>query len=105
MSKKSYKRNQNRLYREIHRRILAENKLIQPLKVSVCERKIETLKIRSIVPNYMANEIELIKNDMARKITNKLIADGYVEFFNSGTFAYDSQEIEARVDVVKPMMI
>lgn len=105
MSKKSYKRHQNRLYREIHRRILAENMLLKPMKFSTCERKVETLKVRSIVPNYMINETEFIKADMARRMTNKLIADNYVVFFTNGSFAYDSQEVEARLDVVKPMTL
>ena len=107
MSKKSYKRHQNRLYREIHRRILAENMLIKPMKFSVCERKIETIKIKSIIPNYMAEHIEVIKTDAARQIANKLISDGYVEFLSrepyKDTLIMDITEIEARLDVVRPM--
>lgn len=107
MSNKSYKRHQNRLYREIHRRILAENMILKPMTVSVCERKIETLKIKSIIPNYMLEQIELVKTDMARRISNKLIADGYVEFRSrelyKDTPIMDTTEIEARLDVVRPM--
>ena len=107
MSKKSYKRHQNRLYREIYRRILAENMLLKPMKVSMCERKVETLKIKRIIPNYMAEHIEIVKSDMARQISNKLIAEGYVEFRNrepyKDTLIMDITEIEARLDVVRPM--
>ena len=53
MSKKSYKRNQNRLYREIKRRIIAEQQLLRPVTFAKCERKIETLKVRNMVPEYM----------------------------------------------------
>ena len=53
MSKKSYKRNQNRLYREIKRRIIAENRLLKPVRFIKYEQKIETIKIRSILPDYI----------------------------------------------------
>lgn len=81
--------------------------LLKPMKVSMCERKIETLKIKSIIPNYMAEHIEIVKTDMARQISDKLIADGYVEFRSResyrGTPITDITEIEARLDVVRPM--
>ena len=81
--------------------------LLKPMKVSMCERKIETLKIKSIIPNYMAEHIEIVKTDMARQISNKLIADGYVEFYSrepyKDTPIKDITQIEARLDVVRPM--
>ena len=105
MSKKSYKRNQNRLYREIKRRIIAEQAAKFPVPVIEISRGIETLAIRNIVPNYLFREIEFIKTDMANKIARKLVAEGFVEFFSSEN-KYDPikdvTEIEARVRVVKP---
>ena len=105
MSKKSYKRNQNRLYREIKRRIIAEQALKFPVPVKEIHRDIETLAIKNIVPNYLAREIEFVKTDMANEIARKLVAEGFVEFFsrdnNYGPIA-DTTEIEARIRVVKP---
>lgn len=114
MSKKSYKRIQNRLYREIKRRILAEDRLFKPVRFGKCdERKIETIKIRSIVPEYIEQTkeyIEFVKSDMAKQIVKKLVEDGYVKFNYYGNYhriAGDEEikiisEIEARVYVVKP---
>ena len=107
MSKKSYKRNQNRLYREIKRRIIAEQalKFPVPIKVKEIHRDIETLAIKNIVPNRFAHEIELVKMDMANKIAKKLVAEGFVEFFSSeNKYApiADAIEIKARICVVKP---
>jgi hypothetical protein len=106
MSKKSYKRNQNRLYREIKRRIIAEEALKIPIPVIEIHRDIETLAIRSIVPNYLIREIEFVKTDMANKIARKLVAEGFVEFYsreNKYEPIADATEIEARICVVKPI--
>ena len=106
MSKKSYKRNQNRLYREIKRRIIAEQVLKFPVPIVQIHRDIETLAIRNIVPNRIVNEIEFVKMKMANKLAKKLVAEGFVEFF-SGENKYepieDTTEIEARICVVKPI--
>lgn len=107
MSKKSYKRNQNRLYREIKRRIIAEQALMFP-QVPVIEihRDIETIAIKNIVHSRFLNEIEIVKKEMVNKLARKLVADGFVEFSIS-TNKYepipDVKEIEARICVVKPM--
>ena len=107
MSKKSYKRNQNRLYREIKRRIIAEQAAKFPVPVIEIQRDIETLAIRNIVPNYFVREIEFVKSDMANQIARKLVAEGFVEFFigenKFGPIA-DVTEIEARICVAKPML-
>ena len=111
MSKKSYKRNQNRLYREIKRRIIAENRLLKPVRFIKCERKVETIKIRNILPDYIEQTkeyIEFVKSDMTKQIVKKLVEDGYVKFNYSGDYyriADDEEvmnisEIEARVCVV-----
>lgn len=105
MSKKSYKRNQNRLYREIKRRIIAEQATKFPVPVIEVHRDVETLAIKSIIPNYLVSEIEFVKMDMANKIARKLVAEGFVEFFsreNKYEPIADTAEIEARIMVVKP---
>ena len=106
MSKKSYKRNQNRLYREIKRRIIAEQAIMFPVPVIEIHRDIETLAIRNIVPNYLVREIEFVKTDMAKKLARKLVGEGFVEFFsreNKCEPIADVTEIEARICVVKQM--
>ena len=104
MSKKSYKHIQNRLYREIKRRIIAEQTLEFPVPVTVpaikTNRDIEILAVRNIVPNYLANKIEFVKADIANKIARKLVDEGFVEFLNNEN-EYTS-EIEARIYVVRP---
>lgn len=106
MSKKSYKRNQNRLYREIKRRIIAEQAARMPVPVIKIHRDIETLAIRAIIHNRLVHDVEFVKTDMANKLARKLVAEGFVEFFSSG-YKYepiaDVTEIEARICVVKPM--
>ena len=112
MSKKSYKRNQNRLYREIKRRMIAEQKLLKPISFVKCERKIETLKVKNVVPEYVEQTkeyIEFIKHDMARQMTQKLINDGYMQFKCFGKYqriaddeeVMDIKEIEAILNVIK----
>ena len=112
MSKKSYKRNQNRLYREIKRRIIAEQQLLRPDTFVKCERKIETLKTVSIVPEYMEQTKEVIeytKNDMAIQMVRRLIDNGYVQYkyFDKYQRVGDDEEvmnikeIEATLNVVK----
>lgn len=106
MSKKSYKRNQNRLYREIKRRIIAEQVAKFPVPVIEIHRDIKTLAIKNIVHTRLLNEIEFIKMEMANKLASKLVAEGFVEFFNSENKyepIADVMEIEARICVVKPM--
>ena len=106
MSKKSYKRNQNRLYREIKRRIIAEQALKFPVPTIIkVPRHIEKLALRSIVPHYLVHEIEFVKTDMANKIARKLIDEGFVEFFSSENKyepIIEGAEIEARIYVAKP---
>ena len=105
MSKKSYKRNQNRLYREIKRRIIAEQALKFPVPVIEIHRDIETFAIKNIVHSRFLNEIELVKAEMANKLASKLVAEGFVEF-DSRKHKYAQMpevvEIEARICVVKP---
>lgn len=112
MSKKSYKRNQNRLYREIKRRIIAENGLLKPNRFEIYEGKIDTIKIRNIVPEYIEQTkqyIEFIKLNMTKGIVKKLVEDGYINFTYYGDYriAEDEEvknisEIEATLNVTKP---
>ena len=115
MSKKSYKQMQNRLYREIKRRIIAENKLkwpiLPPNKVITCERKIETIGVRKIIQNRdvpFLGEVGIkgIQREMAHAIGERLFEDGYIEFLNHEPNDYemltDTTEIRARLDVVRP---
>ena len=110
MKKKTYKQMQNRLYREIKRRILAERPLMKPVQFVKCERKIDTIKIESMIPHYIAayEDAEIfIKQDFARKIVNKLIADGYIEFrsaYEPASSIPNCTRIEARLDVLKPII-
>ena len=106
MSKKSYKHIQNRLYREIKRRIIAEQVLKFPIPVAVQTNKdIETIAVQNIVPNHLANEIEFVKVDMANKIARKLVDEGFVEFLsneNEYVPIANTTEIKARIYVVRP---
>ena len=113
MSKKSYKRNQNRLYREIKRRIVAENKILKPVQLIKCDQKVNAIKIKNILPNNIEQTkeyIEFVKSDMTKEIVKKLVENGYIKFNYSGDYhriADDEEvmnisEIEARLYVVKP---
>jgi len=113
MSKKSYKRNQNRLYREIKRRIIAESKILKPIQLIKYDRKIDTIKIKNILPNYIEQTkeyIEFVKSDMTEGIVKKLVEDGYIKFNYSGDYHHiadmeevmNISEIEAMINVVKP---
>lgn len=104
MSKKSYKRNQNRLYREIKRRIIAEQALKLPAPVIEIHRDIETIAIKHIVHTRLLNKIEFVKMEMANRLARKLVAEGFVEFFiseNKYEPIADVAEIEARICVIK----
>lgn len=104
MNKKSYKRNQNRLYKEIKRRIIAEQAMKFPVHIVTIHRDIETLAVRSLVPNYLVDHIEFVKIDMVNKLAEKLIAEGFVKFSNNKNKEpiADTTEIEAKIFVVKP---
>lgn len=115
MKKKTYKKMQNRLYREIKRRIIVENMFFRtPIECVVSERKIDTIKVchafRSpscygIHENFKPYE-EFAKQTMADKIADKLLSDNYITFMQGeepGMPISDYFRIEARLDVVKPV--
>lgn len=107
MSKKSYKRLQNRLYREIKRRIEAEklsNRVCFPSKTV----NVETLTCRQVIPEKMrvALPTEYIKSEMARRLSVQLLAQNLIRF-TERTEMYDSinmqmTEISAYLKVLRP---
>ena len=107
MKKKTYKQMQNRLYREIKRRIIAEKAIMIPIEVRTDGRQIDTIKIRNMIPYRMCakGSDHIVKSIMANKIATKLLADQYIMFYsheNNYEPITDVMEIEARIDVVKP---
>jgi hypothetical protein len=101
MSKKSYKKLKNRLYREIKRRIIAEKKLIAPVRVEMCERKIDTLKASMVTAYEIREKTEYIKRHLALKLADRLISDGYIAFERK-EYMLDTALDEAWICVVKP---
>lgn len=110
MSKKSYKKLQNRLYREIKARIIAEKKLNMPVRFWPARetRHIDTLKVSSrhtelagySTDGFMGYEKERI----ARMFADKLLEDGYIDFHTEmmEEGMYLEVYIDATLDVVKP---
>ncbi len=109
MSKKSYKRNQNRLYREIKRRIIAEQAMKTTVPVHIEHRNFDTLVIRKLIDKRMISPntteySEYIKRDVAHQLANKLMDEGYISYFtreDSDEPIFDNAEIEARIMVVR----
>ena len=111
MKKRTYKQMQNRLYREIKRRIIVErlfsDLLKHSVKVTVEHPKVETLRIRNNVCMeylYKADYTEWLKHDLVQKMAEKLLKDGYIVFYTAkegvGPLA-EYTEIEARLTVVR----
>ena len=112
MSKKSYKKLQNRLYREIKRRIIAEKRPLAFTRTiyKPINPEIDTLKIERIFPPFDISEnnpklVEFIKQDMAREITNKLLADGYFLFESELDPVTDVGRVRCRLRVCKPIAL
>lgn len=112
MKKRTYKRMQNRLYREIKARMIAEKKLsmsARPRWIARETRHIDTLKVsrgrtqRAGISNdeFMNYEKEAI----ARMFAIKLLEDGYIDFHTEmiEEGMYLEVRIDARLDVVKPI--
>ena len=117
MSKKSYKKLQNRLYREIKARMIAEKKLsmsVLPGWTARETRHIDTLKIsrsHTELAGVSSNGyIECEKETIARAFGERLMEDGYINFhteyleehFEDQPVAYSEVRIDATLDVVKP---
>lgn len=107
MSKKSYKQMQNRLYREIKRRIQAEYAALVPLDMSlfrVQDRQIETIMAALRVGDYIFELPEMkkeIKFELAGIIAKKLVNEGYVKFKAIPRHEIFSYDVEARLKVLR----
>lgn len=110
MSKKSYKRMQNRLYREIKARMIAEKKLSMsawPGWTARETRRIDTLRVKrcySVPANYEERVDAFTKQQLARELTTRLLEDGYIAF-RTNAVEYSGclmAETEAELGVVKP---
>ena len=105
MKKKTYKQMQNRLYREIKRRIIAENR--NTLTANYIAKSIDTLAVRQIIERrtYLCVDESVIKRNIAHMITDKLYDENYFEFHTKDYHfmpVTDTMEIECRIRVVKP---
>ena len=109
MGKKSYKQLQNRLYREIKRRIIAEQSARVQLKLTVYDRKIDVIKARQLIDCGEMLPDEFVKKELVRIIANKLYEEGYIEFYNTGPWhfepIYGKAVVEARINVSKGVYI
>ena len=110
MKKRTYKQMQNRLYREIKRRMIAEQAMKFPVPVHIEHRNIDTLAIRKLVDKHMIPEndaeyAKYIKREMAYQIADKLMDEGYINYYTKEQPAYEPLfekiELEARIRVVR----
>lgn len=106
MSKKSYKKLQNRLYREIKHRMALEH--IKPIKIIYEDRHIDTLAIESAIPlshmQYIDDCEDHIKREMAYKLGNKLYEDKYITYqtsINADELTGPIKIIRAKIGVAK----
>lgn len=109
MKKRTYKQMQNRLYREIKRRMIAEQAMMFPVPVHIEHRNFDTLAVRHLVnkrmiPPNTTEYTEYIKRDMAHQLADKLKDEGYITYFTRegpDDMIFDNAEIEARIKVVR----
>ena len=109
MKKRTYKQMQNRLYREIKRRMIAEQAVLFPVPVHVEKRNFDTLAVRHLVnkrmiPTNTTEYTEYIKRDMAHQLADRLMDEGYITYFSreeQDEPIFDNAEIEARIMVVR----
>ena len=109
MKKRTYKQMQNRLYREIKRRMIAEQAMKFPVPVHIEHRNFDTLAVRHYIDKRMippngAEFTEHIKRDMAHQLANKLMDEGYIRYYTKESPCepiLDNAEIEARIMVVR----
>lgn len=108
MKKRTYKQMQNRLYREIKRRMIAEQAMMFPVPVHIEHRNFDTLAIirlvdKNAVPTNSAEYAEYIKRDMAHQLADKLMHEGYISYCTieePHEPILGNAEIEARIMVV-----
>lgn len=112
MKKKTYKQMQNRLYREIKRRIQAENALVIPKDISFYKLPVDTIKTIKMINNigipaqYLDKSFyeDCIRHEMAQDICNELLDKGYIVFYTEGSpisSVSNYSVIEARLKVVR----
>ena len=109
MKKRTYKQMQNRLYREIKRRMMLEQTLKIPVPIHIEHRNFDTLAIRHLVykravPPNTTEYTEYIKRDMAHQMADKLMDEGYISYYTREEPhepILDYVEIEARIRVVR----
>lgn len=109
MKKRTYKQMQNKLYKEIKRRMIAEQAMKFPVPVHIEHRNFDTLAIRQSVdrreiPANSAEYAEYIKRNMAHQLADKLMQEGYISYCTReesyGPIS-DNAEIEARIMVTR----
>lgn len=111
MNKKSYKRMQNRLYREIKARMIAEKKLSMSAWHGWTAREtrhIDTLKVSrkhmELAGVCSNGYTEYEKETIARMFGERLLEDGYIDFHTEylEEGMYQEVRIDATLDVLKP---
>lgn len=106
MSKKSYKQLQNRLYREIKRRMLAESRQVTA-NYTIERPCVKTLKIRRSVqmeedlPGQEAFLDYVVRNVMAKQMVDQLIDDGYIKYSTRITENPRELIVECRLNVCR----
>lgn len=110
MSKKSYKQNQNRLYREIKRRLIAEQRLAkQKIPVKVIRLNSVRFEIDHIIYKHefwgshfdMDEAQKQIAKSLAYRLADKLLENEYITILTADDPYEDCVRIKARINVVK----
>lgn len=109
MNKRTYKKIQNRMYREIKRRIEAEQKAaamaaMRLPRVTVCaDRRVETIAVKCRIPADLTlhdnRAVGYAEREMASEIARKLYEDGYICFVKSEDC--DGIDMRASIDVLR----
>lgn len=109
MNKKTYKKIQSRLYREIKRRIEAEQKTAAmaatrlPKIVAQVDRRVETIAVECRFPSVLMlrdnRSVVYAEREMASEIARKLYDDGYIRFAKVENC--DGIDMCASVDVLR----
>lgn len=114
MSKKSFKQLQNRLYREIKRRIQAESapKIYNHNRIEVVHRPIDRLVYVSSMPLDDADEREtqeiaryLMRTDIAKVLAEQLVTSPYMKreiYIEPDAYGNDILYVRCSVEVCTP---
>ena len=110
MSKKSYKRNQNRLYREIKRRLIIEQQLAKcKIPINVTQSKLVRFEVDHIIykHEFWGSHFDIdeakkqITKSLAYRLADKLLEDQYVTILIADEPYDDCVRLKARINVVK----